>query len=226
MSQHVCPTCGDEFDTEGGRNKHHAFSHGESIAKETSTCEFCGEKFSYYPSDKSGVACSDCVGSGEEYRNTEGLSHRGLSGSDNPNWSGGRRVTCDWCGDEVYKSPDDIQRADHNFCEKECMNLFLSDKYQKCGNPYWRGGYDPEYGYGWWEAREKALERDNHRCQSCGKEKEDIGHNPDVHHIKPVRGFDEKEDAHSLDNLICLCRQCHSDVEGITERFKLLERIR
>jgi predicted HNH restriction endonuclease len=36
-----------------------------------------------------------------------------------------------------------------------------------------------------------------------------MGREPDVHHITPVRDFDEPQNAHTLDNVICLCRSCH-----------------
>jgi len=49
------------------------------------------------------------------------------------------------------------------------------------------------------------------RC--CGKERAETGHEPDVHHIEPVRNFDDPQDAHTLDNVVCLCRSCHRYAE-------------
>jgi len=43
---------------------------------------------------------------------------------------------------------------------------------------------------------------------------EGIGREPDIHHIKPVREFDDPADAHQLDNVVCLCRSCHRTVES------------
>ncbi|MFC7210350.1 HNH endonuclease [Natronoarchaeum sp. GCM10025321] len=57
--------------------------------------------------------------------------------------------------------------------------------------------------------RRTALERDNYECQNCGKGEESLGQNPDVHHQKPVREFEAPAEAHSLENLITLCRSCH-----------------
>jgi len=57
--------------------------------------------------------------------------------------------------------------------------------------------------------RDKALERDNYTCQDCGKSKDDIGRNPDVHHKKPVKNFENQNDAHTISNLVCLCMDCH-----------------
>ena len=36
-----------------------------------------------------------------------------------------------------------------------------------------------------------------------------MGREPDVHHITPVRDFEDPQDAHRLDNVVCLCRSCH-----------------
>ena len=52
-----------------------------------------------------------------------------------------------------------------------------------------------------------------------GVTKADLGRKPDVHHIIPVREFADPEDAHTVDNLICLCVTCHrnADVGNISE---------
>ncbi len=82
-------------------------------------------------------------------------------------------------------------------------------------NPNWRGGYTRQYGPGWAAARRQVHERDE-VCQLCGHDgSEQI---LDVHHIIPVREFDEDptatlRDAHELDNLVLLCRSCHMQVE-------------
>ncbi|WP_306438828.1 HNH endonuclease [Natronococcus pandeyae] len=36
-----------------------------------------------------------------------------------------------------------------------------------------------------------------------------MGREPDVHHITPVREFENPQRAHTVDNLISLCRSCH-----------------
>ena len=89
-------------------------------------------------------------------------------------------------------------------------------------NPNWRGGYSPRYGPGWSVARERVRERDT-VCQSCGED--GSTHQLDVHHIVPVRLFREQNcmelaDAHALDNLVLLCKPCHSLAEhGTIEVF-------
>lgn len=74
------------------------------------------------------------------------------------------------------------------------------------GNPNWKGGPMAGFPYAtreWRNARERALHRDGHECQWCGDEA-DI-----VHHLKPVRLFDDPKDAHTLSNVVSLCTICH-----------------
>lgn len=81
----------------------------------------------------------------------------------------------------------------------------------------WRGRF-------WQVQRRKALERDR-RCQGCGISRrhyqEFRGHDLDVHHIVPEKAFDSAIDAHDLENLISLCKDCHGRLEG-TPRDKLV----
>ena len=76
----------------------------------------------------------------------------------------------------------------------------------------WLGGTIP-YGPTWWKVRRTALERDDYECQKCGAGVAELGRNPDVHHIEPVRDFEDPEEAHQLDNVVCLCRSCHRRIE-------------
>lgn len=68
------------------------------------------------------------------------------------------------------------------------------------------------------ERKRRALERDDRECVLCGVGTAEIGRNPDVHHIVPVRVFLEtpvttERDAHYLGNLACLCPSCHRRAE-------------
>jgi len=35
----------------------------------------------------------------------------------------------------------------------------------------------------------------------------------DVHHIKPVRSFEDFEQAHTMENMVQVCRGCHRTIE-------------
>ena len=211
-----CPTCGKEFETSRAMKIHHKQSHGESIAIEQTSCNNCGNIFEYYPSNKPGLYCKSCVENGIsnniEYIPEES-KHKFKSGDDNINYSGGEYRKCDWCNEQVYVSPSHIKDRAHQFCSDKCYRNWQSKNYRGEGNPFWKGGYNPNYSKGWWSARRKTLERDNYTCQICGATESSNGRNCDVHHKKPVRTFDSPSDSHFLDNLVTLCRSCHSSVE-------------
>lgn len=80
-------------------------------------------------------------------------------------------------------------------------------------NPNWRGGREPYYGPNWYKQRNKCLERDNHICQFCGAKEN--GRKHDIHHKIPFRIFGVKlyKEANDLENLITLCRSCHTQEE-------------
>lgn len=66
----------------------------------------------------------------------------------------------------------------------------------------------PGYGAGWPKARREAIERDGYVCVTCGATEA-----LEVHHKRPVRTFKDRSQAHSLTNLVTLCRPCHSEAE-------------
>jgi len=99
-------------------------------------------------------------------------------------------------------------------------------KTKQCGeNHYnWQGGLSFEpYGIEFNdELRSQIRERDNHTCQECQHTEKQLGCILDVHHID----YDKKNN--SPENLISLCRSCHSQTnfgrEDWTEYFgKILE---
>lgn len=186
--------------------------------KETTYCEICGSSFEYYPSEKKGLYCGDCV-QDESWREPPSIA-----GDKHPRWSGGKiEEDCDICGKSVRRYPSGFEN-DVVCCTEKCRQKWLSEEFSGEGHPNWKGGPGNFYNDGWWPAKLAALERDNHTCQVCGATENDIGRNPDVHHIVPVREFAEAEDAeirdaHCLENLICLCVPCHrnADVGNISK---------
>lgn len=176
-------------------------------------CTLCGTSFTYYPSNKEGKFCAECV----ETRNWQDSPHatgKNLTGANNPNWVGGKqKVECTVCGTVERRYPSNIS-GDITVCSEECRRAWLSEAFTGSGHPNWKGGPSTDYGQGWNRVRAAALERDEYECQLCGKGPEAIGRNPDVHHIVPVRWFRNRERvaetaAHSLDNVVSLCITCH-----------------
>lgn len=181
-------------------------------AKESTACEICGDTFEYWPSEKPGRYCAECVAN-EQWRH-----ERDITGERNPRWNGGKRtVRCDHCESPVERRPNRL-RSEYVFCGDECQYEWLSAAFTGEGHPNWKGGSTPNYGPGWRRAKRRALERDGRECVLCGATPAEIGRNPDVHHIVPVRAFLEtpvttERDAHYPSNLACLCPSCHRRAE-------------
>jgi 5-methylcytosine-specific restriction endonuclease McrA len=192
-----------------------------SNAKEETECKICDERFKYYPSAKEGLFCSSCVEE-ENWRYDPDVS-----GRRNPRWNGGKRtLACSECGSPVERHPWNIN-SEHVFCSGECQSEWLSETFTGEGHPNWKGGVEANYGKGWNRVRRQALERDGYECVLCGTAKEELGRNPDVHHIVPVRAFVEtpvttEADAHYLENVVSLCPSCHRKAEfGHIDRARL-----
>ncbi|NLV09338.1 HNH endonuclease [Halomicrobium mukohataei] len=192
-----------------------------SDAKEETACEICDTVFEYYPSEKPGKFCSECVES-ESWR-----TPFDIDGEKNPRWNGGKAtVACDECDATVERYPHQIT-GEATFCGPDCQYAWLSEQFTGEGHPNWEGGTVGPYGKGWNAVRAAALERDGHECVVCGTTAEELGRNPDVHHVVPVRAFVEmpvlaERDAHTLDNVVSLCPPCHRRAEfGHVSRAEL-----
>lgn len=150
---------------------------------------------------------------------------------------GGERLSYGELIDEMLNVAVEVGRTPYKKDMRE-HGEYSGDTYQRrfgswaeahrmCGLPERRVGRiagqtesnrDRYYGTNWKEMRAKTLERDRYRCQSCGDSinelRSDNSTGLHVHHIVPVREFQEPEDANFLENLITLCPSCHSDAEG------------
>ena len=224
LPNRTCTACGDDFYSEYDKKYCSEECHDESVsytgsdnpnyrdAKEESPCEICGTSFEYYPSEKPGQFCSACVES-ESWR-----TPLDIDGENNPRWNGGKvALSCDECGAQIERHPSQIT-GEVTLCSRECHASWLSDAFTGDGHPNWEGGGVGPYGKGWNRVRKRALERDDHECVLCGTTAEELGRNPDVHHIVPVRAFVEtpvltERDAHTLDNVVSLCPSCHRRAE-------------
>lgn len=170
----------------------------------TCTCAHCGKEFRRSPSHTKGkqnLFCSyACSGAFNRTR---------------------QAISCAYCGRDIERRPAELERYENHFCNNDCRAAWVGLTKTGEDNPNWRGGDNPYYyGANWKRQRRRARQRDNHTCQACGITREETGMEMSVHHIKPFRDFgyvvgenDNYRQANRLDNLICLCRSCHSLVE-------------
>lgn len=136
--------------------------------------------------------------------------------------------TCPVCGNKFYCYPCevDIRKTCSVECKNEYERINGTNSGENCN--FWRGGFDSYRGKNWYHQRQLALKRDGNKCAICGKTAKEQGYNMIVHHIVPFRFFDnDYERANDLDNLICLCHNCHAKQEShrwtvVPEEYKYL----
>lgn len=235
----ICPNCGKEYEADAKRLKYgrqttcsRACSYAirsANIANSTLFhCATCGKELWKSPSQvekiKHGsVFCSRaCHYAGRStgatkrivtkpYTYTEEGKAAMIASVSAPK---GKRtwhmLTCVNCGKEFDDPRDGRKRkSGMAFCSLDCCNAYRKGEH----NPSWRGGYDSNYGYNWKSVRKAARKRDDYTCQRCHKEMKPPHRAPDVHHISPIGTFDSPLDANYLENLVCLCHECHMFVE-------------
>lgn len=181
--------------------------HGSEEQRDVD-CEYCGDlksvRVSEYHEDRNYYCSQQCY---QAYRTEHGHVE----------------AACENCGDELTLKRHRVEAVERVFCNSECRT-----EWQTCeSNPQYVGGLRG-YGAGWYRARQQVLVRDEYECQVCGRGIEEIGREPDVHHITPVATFHKhpdysKSDAHYVANLVSLCRRHHRMVEE--ERNLLLDRL-
>lgn len=204
-----CPTCKKELNTEHGVKIHHQKIHDESLALEKYECEWCGKTFQRHKSktkDSANIFCSDkCEGKRRTHK---------WSSNQQPNWSGGKdEYHCQNCNKTVLKYEQNVKDSNNIFCSYECHGQWISEN--KNGKDHWhyRGSEPVQYGQKWQRIRVEAIQRDNEQCQDCGLTRDEHYNKYDrdleVHHLTPIRTFDDTEQANQLSNLITVCKSCH-----------------
>lgn len=148
------------------------------------TCEVCSAIF-YVPRNRSDARyCSPAC-----YRD-------GRYGKERPT-----DRTCPVCSIVFsVKNPSDNNVT----CSTTCRRVHKSRLHQGEKSHFWRGGKMAPYSGIWRERRAAARDRDGHKCVLCGSIDR-----IQVHHKVPYR----YSKSHELDNLITLCRSCHSREE-------------
>jgi len=169
--------------------------------QETLTCPQCRSEFDAPPSEaeRRRFCSNDC-------------RYRHFRENGGPNLGDQVTIECAWCGGEE-RHPPSVAKS-RTFCSVGCLGKWQEENLNGENHPAWKGGYSLYVG-GWSRRRRKALERDDHRCIECGMGEEEHQTKFDqglhVHHIKPIREFDDPTEAHALENLETFCRLCHPD---------------
>jgi hypothetical protein len=189
----TCPECGDEFDTERGRNSHYGQVHDGTIKGNEIPCDNCGESFrkqSGRIEKDSHHTCSDSC--------RAELVGELNSGSGHYDWKGCDYRVCRGC-DEKF----DYKKVGGRgvYCSTKCKGEDYRSRLKGENNPNYstgdRKGFTPV-------ERREILERDDYTCQDC----EQVGGQLRAHHIEYVS---EREDlAHDIDNGVTLCEECHA----------------
>jgi 5-methylcytosine-specific restriction endonuclease McrA len=179
------------------------------LTHEETSCEVCDETFSYHTERDEGRFCSQ-----ECYR--DWLHNEHLTGDDSPL---ANQVTreCDECGQEFKRQQSRVEQNKRDYCSRECYHANHSGE----NAPNWKGGGVSYYGETWLPQRRKALQRDKYECQNCGLTREqhydEYGADLEVHHIQPIRTFEDTSEANQLSNLVTLCTECHTEHEHSDE---------
>ncbi|ELY68839.1 homing endonuclease associated repeat-containing protein [Natrinema versiforme] len=195
-------------------------THGE---KESVPCDHCGspvERTQGQLERLDHVFCDgECMGKWESEQ---------YSGEGNPRYVKYEK-DCVNCGEPVLRAPWIHRASERTFCDSQCQGEWVRETGFMSGenSPLWKGGGGREYGADWIYIRKDILERDDYQCLACGltedEHQEEFGTSLNVHHRNPVRNYEEPEDAHDPENLVTLCRSCHSTWERLPVQFEAPE---
>jgi len=207
-------------------------------------CQECGITIYLKPNKAKGrkYCSSKCF-----YQNIPSGKNNPLYGRPSPNRVDSILIICEYCGKEFYVKPC---KKNAKYCSNKCRHSSghseetkeklrqkaleqfkdgvpqeTKDKIgkaqigQRLGskNPAWLGGksfekYGMEFNN---KLREKIRQRDNYKCQMCWTTENDVDHKLSVHHID----YDKKNN--SENNLILLCRKCHSKTNFTREDWQI-----
>lgn len=172
----------------------------DTIRSTTVECDYCGEeveKLSQNVERNENNFCDNsCYG---KWRSE-------LTGRSNPKYDR-IKVECQNCSGELSIQENKFDRNDNHFCDNDCYNTWMRRNIDST---------DIKYGDNWDQISSKIRSRDG-ACVECELSNDECvekyGCKLHVHHIKPLRTFDDPSAANKKENLISLCPACHSRVE-------------
>ena len=125
-------------------------------------------------------------------------------------------ITCPVCEERFSRYKSKLKDTDTATCSRKCSAEHLSRVNSGEKHPQWAGGHANYYGANWKPMRKRVRERDGNTCRLCDSGEDKYGRVPAVHHIEPVREFDDPTEAHTMDNMVQLCQWCHADAESMS----------
>jgi len=216
MYMQECPECGKQFENKIGVKVHHSKKHDGTLANPIVECENCGKEkrtTSYRARINEHHFCdAECKGEWQSENHTK---------EDHPRWNRESYV-CEVCGDE-YKVPLH-KKENTKWCSEECQIQGLANRAARrtgSDHPTWKGGSSAYHGVrrclaerGWEYIADDYREKVGRECEWCGTRRQS-SRALDVHHIVPIRSGG----THDEENLMALCRSCHSKIEKFTKRL-------
>lgn len=213
-----CDSCGKEFYVQPHLKKKNCSSEcaHASTAKKLSTkikvkCDYCDKEIERTPSrilnNKHNFCNGVCHGKWKS---------ENLIGTNNPQYKRIKR-NCSNCGKAIDIIPS---RDEHEniYCDRTCMAEHYSKTEMFSGenSPTWKGGKTTrnEYGANWLSRRREVRAREKYTCDRCGKTEDENKEELSIHHIRNFKSFDHYQKANSLENLVGLCRECHTFVHS------------
>lgn len=118
----------------------------------------------------------------------------------------GKYVNCDICGEKVWKMPKDLKSSKSGkfFCSKSCQTKWRNKYYSGDKHRLWQGGV---YVY-----RDVMIKSNiDQICKKCGI---------DDLRVLVVHHKDRNRKNNHLNNLVWLCRNCHSLIHNHDEKIK------
>lgn len=210
----VCEWCSEEFEIPHYRKDNRRFCDKDCRSewmseymsgkdsplydRVTLNCSVCGDEFDVPPSHAPNRNCCSrgCMGKVRKSKWT---------GKSNPNYSDYITNICCECGDEFDVKPSASTYRKH--CSQDCYSQSMMVDAKKF--PYDKSE--------WRKIRSEIILRDDEKCSSCSMTREEhrqtFGVDLHVHHIQPIRTYNDTKNAHSKSNLITLCASCHRKIE-------------
>ena len=210
-----CIECGETFLTKPHLNKKFCSKECQfknlsatTRSRVTRICPNCGVEVKVIPSrvesSKQNFCSRECH---NEWRS------KNTAGANSPSW---KRVIkkCGYCGKELSIPPNRLAH-EKTYCNRECMALDYEKRFSGENSPTWKGGLTRKnYGPNWHSQRRLTRKRDLFICVRCGKSEHENGQELSVHHIKLFRLCKDYKEANQLENLVSLCRECHTYIHS------------